>query len=126
MRVFVENLQFLGRHGLYEEERVDGRTFRVDLAATLPEWAARDDIGETLDYRGLADIVLEVAESDSVNLIETLGRHIVDRVFDRYADVAAVELTIRKRATGVGGDPEWVGVSLDSTRDAWQGRQGAV
>ncbi len=119
MRIFVENLQFTGRHGVYEEERRDGRLFRVDVAAHVPTFDDDDDIENTLDYRRLVNIVLEVGLGDSKRLVETLARAILDRIFSGYTAVERIELTIRKKATGVAGDPEWVGVGFDLARADW-------
>lgn len=108
MHVFVEGLTFTGRHGVYEEERRDGRRFCVDLRVEVPA-APRDLIGDTVDYRGLAECILSVGLGPSVELIETLASRILDAVFSRFA-VSHAEVTVRKKATGVPGDPEWVGV----------------
>ena len=110
MHVFVESLTFTGRHGVYEEERRDGRRFCVDLEV-VTDAASDDQIGQTVDYRGLAECILEVGQGDSVELIETLASRILDRVFARFA-VRRADITVRKKATGVPGDPEWVGVRL--------------
>lgn len=123
MRIFIENLQFHGLHGVYEIERTEGTRFRVDLAVIVDRWAAGDEIDQTLDYRCLAEIVLEVANGESVHLIETLGHRIVDRIFDAHNVVTAVDLTIRKKAD-VAGDPEWVGATFELDRERWEATSG--
>lgn len=120
MRIFVEGLEFVGPHGVYEEERLEGRRFRVDLAVETRrvDAAGSDALEDTIDYRGLADIVLEVGQGPSVHLIERMSDEILTRVFARYAQVDAARVTIRKFATGVPGDPECVGVELERRRAA--------
>lgn len=119
MRIFVENLEFVGHHGVYEEERREGRQFAADLAVELdaPPATETDDIDDTIDYRGLAEIVLEVGTGPSHHLLERLGDAMLDLVFERYANVKAAELTLRKYATGVPGAPESVGIALERRRD---------
>jgi dihydroneopterin aldolase len=124
MKVFVENLEFEGRHGVYAEERREGRLFRVDIAAELDRWAQEDDVDETLDYCRLADIVFEVGHGESLQLLETMARRIIDRAFRRYEQIAALSLSIRKKATGVAGDPEWVGASFEIDRKDWRAQEG--
>ena len=68
MRIFVEGLQFDGRHGVFEEERRDGRRFCVDLWVDV-DVTPTDELATTLDYRTLAAIVLEVAHGPSVALM---------------------------------------------------------
>lgn len=114
MRIFVQNLEFDGFHGVYEEERRDGRRFQVDLAVDLASsLAPRDDkLAHTIDYRDLATIILEVGTQEQYHLVERMGDEILTRIFTRFTAVSAAELTIRKFATGVPGEPSAVGVRL--------------
>ena len=118
MKIFVEQLEFVGKHGVYEQERREGRRFQVDLEVdtSVAEAGATDKLAHTVDYRGLADIVHRHGTETSVKLIETLGDNILSEVFDRFDSVSAADLTIRKYATGVPGDPEWVGISMSRQR----------
>jgi dihydroneopterin aldolase len=118
MQIFVEGLKFVGTHGIYDEEQRDGRRFLVDLVVDVGPRAnqSADAIDTTVDYRGLADIVHRHGTETSVKLIETLGDNILSEVFERFDSVSAADLTIRKYATGVPGDPEWVGISMSRQR----------
>jgi len=115
MRVFVESLRCRARHGVYEEERRDGRDFVVDLSADLEPGELGDSIELALDYRELARIVMEQMDGPSVHLVETLAHEILGNVLD-LPGVQRAEITIRKRADGVPGDPEFVGVSMSRSR----------
>lgn len=114
MRIFVHNLEFTGAHGVYEQERLEGRRFQVDLSVLYPvERAAQSDaLEDTLDYRALSQIILEVGHGPSCSLIERMACEIVDRVLDAFPQVSEATVAIRKFATGVPGDPSWVGVEL--------------
>jgi dihydroneopterin aldolase len=115
LKVFIEGLSFTGRHGVYEEERRDGRLFCVDLSVEI-DFGGQDTITNTLDYRGLAECILLVGNGPSVDLIETMGERIVDTVFETYPEVTQAEIKVRKKATGVPGEPEWVGMQLSRSR----------
>lgn len=120
MKIFVEGLQFSGHHGVYEEERQQGRLFEVDLTVEVDtaRAAGTDAVDDTLDYRGLADLILDIGvRGDSARLVERLARQMVDEAFERWPQVQAVELTLRKRALGVPGEPRWVGVSINERRE---------
>lgn len=119
MRVFVRELEFQGRHGVYEEERQDGRTFEVDLEAVVDDEsaAASDDLEATLDYRRLAEVIHEVAQGPSRYLVEKLAGEIVDTVLARHQAVQEVTVEIRKHAPDVVGAPRWVGVRLTRRRE---------
>lgn len=118
MKIFVQNLEFVGYHGVYEEERRDGRRFSVDLSVEVGSspGAQSDDVDDTVDYRGLAEIIVEVGEGDSLRLVERMGDEILTRVFERFPSVEQADLTIRKFATGVPGSPECVGIQLRRSR----------
>lgn len=119
MEIFVEGLEFIGAHGVYDEERAQGRRFIADISVTLSQTSSTrsDELDETLDYRGLAEIVLEVAHGESHALIEWLAGEMTRRVLDRHPQVEQVSVTLRKFATGVPGDPACVGVRLHATRE---------
>jgi dihydroneopterin aldolase len=109
----VLGLGFRGRHGVFEEERTEGREFEADVrcrVARLPAFG-NDELGDTLDYRDVARIALEVGTGESVQLVEHLADTIAARCL-ALPPVEAVDVTVRKRATGVPGDPRWVAVRV--------------
>lgn len=118
MHIFVENLEFIGAHGFYEAERRDGRRFQVDLEVDIGELLAVEDdnLEHTLDYRGLAEVILAVGTGESYKLVERVGDEILTRVFEQFSQVDAADLTIRKFATEVPGDPECVGIRMQRKR----------
>ncbi|TDP75401.1 dihydroneopterin aldolase [Bradymonas sediminis] len=118
MFIFVEKLEFIGSHGFYEVERREGRRFQVDLKVHLGELlAVRDDkLEHTLDYRSLAEIIVAVGTGESYKLVERMGDEILTRVFDQHSAVLSADLTIRKFATEVPGDPECVGIQMQRKR----------
>lgn len=119
MKIFVEALAFTGYHGVYAEERRDGRRYVADLSVEVDDaiTGGTDAIDHTVDYRDLARAVLDVGQDESHELIETVAGRILDLLFARHPDIAHAELTLRKYATGVPGSPGRVGVELHRTRD---------
>lgn len=119
MIVFVKEVEFDGKHGVYEEERREGRRFQVDLEARIDEEKATtsDELGETLDYRRLAEVIREVFEGESRYLVEKLAGDILARLFAKHASVREATVEIRKHAPDVEAAPKWVGVRLSRTRD---------
>jgi dihydroneopterin aldolase len=118
MRIFVEKLEFVGYHGVYAEERRDGRRFLVDLSVDIGDSLAAqdDDLAHTLDYRGLAEVVMAVGTDESYRLVERMGDEILERIFAQFPAVLSADLTIRKYATGVPGEPECVGIQMQRLR----------
>jgi dihydroneopterin aldolase len=118
MRIFIEGLEFLAAHGVYEEERREGRRFRVDLSVELSrnQGCESDELEDTIDYRDLSQAVLDVAEGPSVSLIEHMGEQILSLLFMRHTSIERAQVTIRKFATGVPGEPACVGITLERMR----------
>lgn len=114
----VENLEFVGKHGVYDHERRDGRHFRVDLVVRVEEVRGfhSDRIADTVNYEKLVRIVYEVGTGPSCKLIEHLCEKITSQCL-LLSHVESVDLTIRKKATDLPGEPEWVGVRVVRPRD---------
>ncbi|RAL20612.1 dihydroneopterin aldolase [Lujinxingia litoralis] len=119
MRVFARGIAFDGKHGVYEEERRDGRHFEVDLEVELRDEMAADSdaLAQTLDYRRLAEIVVEVARGPSRHLVEKLAGEIVRLTLERHPQVEEATVEVRKIAPDVVGSPRWVGVRLSRRRE---------
>ena len=83
--------------GVDERERLEpqpveiGIVLDVDLAAA----GASDDIADAVDYRSLAEAVVDAVESSSFLLIEALATRIADICLTE-SKVEAVEVTLRK------------------------------
>jgi dihydroneopterin aldolase len=116
--IHVHNLQFVGFHGVYDDERAEGRRFAMDIdVETATDDAGRSDaLGDTVDYRDVAQVAVDVMTGESVHLIETLAERICAGIFSRLLAVQTVRICMRKYATGVPGDPEWVGLSIERRR----------
>ena len=118
MRVFVEGMEFRGYHGVFEEERREGRRLKIDLEVEVDEEGSTksDELEETLDYRRLAEIVTEVVEGPSRFLVEKLAGEIVATTLERHPSVCQATVRVRKKAPDVVGQPRWVGVELSRRR----------
>lgn len=94
----LKGLSYRARHGYYEQERIEGNDFEVDLIfhADLSEAAESDDLGKTIDYQKAEEQVRAVMEGPSVKLIETLARHIGEELFREFEEVQKLEVKVRK------------------------------
>lgn len=115
----VEGIEFVGKHGVYDHERRDGRHFRIDMVVRVTEVRGftSDRIADTVNYEELVEIVYDVGTGPSCKLIEHLCEKITSRCL-QLTHVEQVDLTIRKKATDLPGEPEWVGVRVVRGGDA--------
>ena len=99
MIVELHGLEVFGRHGVLEEEKLDGQTFVYDVELEVDEPAA-DRIDDAVDYRLVADCVREVSDSRSFDLIESLAVAVAETVIQRLP-ARAVRVRVRKLRPGV-------------------------
>jgi dihydroneopterin aldolase len=96
-RIGLRGLRAVGHHGVYEQERVEGQPFVVDVELdvdTRPA-AASDDVADTVHYGELAERVVAAVRGEPVKLLETLAAHIADICLS-YPLVHSVEVTVHK------------------------------
>ena len=85
MTVLVEvaGLEIPGRHGVLDEEREREQPFVYDLELELSE-PAKDEIGETVDYREVAALVQEVSDSRQFRLLESIAAAVADALIEHF------------------------------------------
>ena len=113
----LRGLRALGVHGALPEEQSRAQPFEVDLDIELDLSAASqsDDLGDTLDYGGVAEMVEKVVTGEHFTLLERLAARIAEVVLDD-GRVTAVTVSVRKLRPPVPVDLESAGVRIRQTR----------
>ena len=93
----LTGLRVRGHHGVFDHERRDGQDFVVDAVLELDTAAAAasDDVGDTVDYGGLAGRLAAAVAGPPVNLLETLVERLLDECL-ADARVASATVTVHK------------------------------
>ena len=96
-RLTLTGLRAFGHHGVFEQERVDGQEFVIDVTVWLDARAAaaKDDLSKTVNYGELAELIVAEVENDPVDLIETLAERIASLVLEQPR-ASWVEVTVHK------------------------------
>ena len=68
----------------WERETEQALTFSVAMAAEVAKAAARDDIGDALDYSAVAQAVKTVVIEGKFQLIETAAERVAERLIADY------------------------------------------
>jgi dihydroneopterin aldolase len=104
-RMFLRGLEAHGHHGVFEDERIGGQRFVVDV-----DWwigtarAVRDDsLAATLCYGELFATVADIVTGRPCALIETLADRIVAALFDRFPEMTATIVTVHKPDAPIAG-----------------------
>jgi dihydroneopterin aldolase len=113
--ILLTGLSFEGRHGATVKERRQTRRFEVDVRLEGDFSAAErsDRLADALDYRGVADVVVEIGEGEPHRLIESLARRMAEALAELYPH-AAVTLELRKLSPpGCAGQPRFAAYRVE-------------
>jgi len=112
-RIVLRNMQFQGRHGVYDFEQAADQPFEVDveLVTNLQPAGVDDDLARTVDYASVYAICRQVVESTSHRLLEALAEAIAHEILAAH-DVDEVGIRVRKPAVDLGGPLDWAGVEI--------------
>jgi dihydroneopterin aldolase len=116
-RITLVGMQFMGRHGVSDEERAEPQPFEVDLGLRLDlsRPAATDQLADTINYSTLFDLARQIVEERSFHLLEALAGAIADAVLAAHP-VDDVEVRVRKPKAPLPGAFERVEVRIRRTR----------
>lgn len=95
--IAIEEIEVHAYHGVYQKEREEGTTFRVDLymETDIRKPGKTDQLEDTLDYFSVYKLVCEILEHP-VNLLEHLCDKIGNRVLADFEAVENVQVRVSK------------------------------
>lgn len=113
----LNGMKFFAYHGCLAEEATQGNHFKVDLKLKYNMDAASksDELHDALDYQEAYRIVQEEMSVRSC-LLEHLARCILDRLFDKFAQLDEAEIIVYKLNPPIGGEMDSVSVSQSCKR----------
>ncbi|GEM_PF-75220 len=98
----LKDLQFYSFHGLYEEEKLAGGEFVVNLSVKLYENNTITSIEQTVNYAALYSLVKEEM-SQPRELLETLAQSIAAKIHNAYSSVKEIDICIEKKNPPITG-----------------------
>jgi len=112
-RLEVRGLRVVGTHGVLPEEQTRPQPFEVDLdvEADLRAAGRSDDLGDTLDYGSLVEMVAKVVSGERFQLLERLAERIAEVVL-QDARATSVNVSVRKLRPPVPVDVATAGVRI--------------
>jgi len=99
----LTSIALYGTHGVTPAERQIGRLFEVDVELRLDLTAAAetDDLGTTVDYAAICDVVRRVHQAGPYQLLEAMAGKIAKEIL-RAFPVHEVTVRVRKPHPPVG------------------------
>ncbi len=96
-KVILEGMEFYARHGYYEEERIIGNKYSVDveMALDFDEAVEQDKLEGTVNYEKVYALVAEVMNIDAT-LLEHLAGKIIKKIKTKFPNVKEVRVRVSK------------------------------
>ncbi|OQY04880.1 MAG: dihydroneopterin aldolase [Bacteroidetes bacterium 4572_117] len=114
----IEEMEFYAYHGHYEEERIVGNRFLLDLKIEADCMAAAqsDNIKDALNYQTAYKIIREQMKQKS-HLLENIAQRILNALFDNFQDIKKASIKVRKMNPPMGGQIKSVSITMTKTAE---------
>ncbi len=113
--ICIHDLQFIAFHGCFEEEKILGNKFTVNLEALTNDNKV-ELITDTVNYVDLFKIIKKHMDIPT-KLLETVMQHIVVDIFTEHPSIVNILLSITKNHPPIKGLNGKVCVKMDLTRE---------
>lgn len=109
----IEEMEFYAYHGHYEEERVVGNRFLLDLRleCDCDKAADSDQIKDALNYQIAYKVIREQMQQKS-HLLENIAKRILDALYNNLPDIKKATIKVRKMNPPMGGQIKSVSVTM--------------
>ena len=103
-RIELKDMEFFSSHGCFEEERIVGNRFVVNLTVEgdFSAAAASDNLEDAVNYQTLYDIVKEEMDVPS-GLLENVASRITGHIRKEFPSLSRISVTIDKINPPLGG-----------------------
>lgn len=97
-RLFINDLRVSGLHGVYEEERLSGNEFSVDveLDGDFTKAIETDRIEDSVDIDQVVALIRDVNRQNQFHLIESFADSIAHVLLERYPILLRVVVRVTK------------------------------
>ncbi len=93
--IHLANLKFFSFHGLYEEERILGNNYEVNVDVTFAEKELITTLDQTIDYVKVYNIIMQRMGIPTA-LLETVAQDLAQNIFDVDNRITSINISIKK------------------------------
>ncbi len=113
-KIVIEEMEFYAFHGHYREEQIVGNRFLVDLEleTDLAAPASSDRLEDAVNYQQAYQIIKKEMRRKKSNLLENIGKRILDALYEQMSGFERATLRIRKMHPPMGGPVRSVGITM--------------
>ena len=113
----LRDVHLFAHHGVMQQEREIGAWFTIDLELEVNDCCCSESdlIDNTVSYADVYEILKEEMRHPS-NLLENVCNRISKKIYDKFRQVDAINVTLCKDTPPMGGDRLKAAVRLSSKR----------
>jgi len=113
----IEGMEFYAYHGHYEEERVVGNRFLLDLRleANCDFAAQSDNIKDAVNYQ-TAYKIIRTQMLEKSHLLENIADRILKALFSQMKGIEKATIKVRKMNRPMGGQIKCVSITMSKTK----------
>lgn len=102
--ITLEELDFYTYHGVFPEENKIGNRYTVDITieVDINKATESDTIKDSIDYGEVYNIIKAVMTTQA-KLLEYLAGQIIEKTYQKYPQIASIEVSVAKHNPPVGG-----------------------
>ena len=110
----IEGMEFYAYHGHYEEERIIGNRFLLDLRieadCNIP--ANSDNIKDAVNYQTAYKVIKEQMLHKS-HLLENIAKRILDSLYENLEGIKKASIKVQKLNPPMGGQIKSVSITME-------------
>jgi 7,8-dihydroneopterin aldolase/epimerase/oxygenase len=117
-KIFVNQMEFYGYHGVFPEETKLGQRFVVDLIVfvDLKKAGETDELEHSVNYGELFRVCKEIVEGKPFKLVEAVAEKIAETVLSQFIIVSEVTIKVIKPDPPIPGHYRSVAVEITRRR----------
>ncbi len=96
LTIHLNNLQFHSFHGVYEEERILGNNYEVNVSLDIAGDAPVNDLDQTVNYESVYAIIAERMKVPTA-LLETVAQDLAQLIQSACPGIRSVNVHIEKK-----------------------------
>ncbi len=110
----IEEMEFYAYHGHYEEERIIGNRFLLDLRieADCEKAAKSDNIKDAVNYQTAYKVIKEQMKQKS-HLLENIANRILDALYENLSGIEKASIKVQKMNPPMGGQIKSVSIKME-------------
>ncbi|MBD8005926.1 dihydroneopterin aldolase [Bacillus norwichensis] len=113
-KIYLNEMDFYGNHGVFPEEAALGQRFRVNVVMETDLRAAgrSDNLEKTINYADVYTLCKEIVEGKRFNLIEAVAENIAVDILERFESVERAHVKVIKPNPPINGIYDSVAVEI--------------